>query len=110
MYIQIVFIALKIMSIPLIIFVGESEQLEERKQNTLLLVLAFLFNNLLGTVIWFAFILFSVPSIFVKIMVGVIFLSYLFIINRYIKRKLDMNMSLYVMLCITAFFTGVCLF
>lgn len=107
---QIILLCLKIISIPLIIIVGES-QLEEKNRNIALLVLAFLYNNLLGVATWFMIFFLSVlPNIIGFIIIGSVFLTYLITINVYVKRKIDMNMAIYVLLSVTAFVTGMFLF
>ena len=58
---QILILALKIISIPLIIIIGESH-FEEKTKNIALLLLAFLFNNLLGFVTCLSILLISVLS------------------------------------------------
>ena len=41
------------------------------------------------------------------VIIGVIFLTYLITINIYIKRKIDVNTTFYVILSIVAFLTGI---
>lgn len=106
---QILILPLKIISIPLIIIVGESN-IDEKTKTIALLILAFVYNNLLGFASWFLIILISASiSIFSMIIIGFIFLIYLITINVYIKRKLDINITIYIILNITAFLTGILL-
>ena len=81
---------LKIISIPLIIIVGESS-LNKNTKTTAFLILTVIFNNLLGSIIWFAILMISVLNstyLFIVsiIIIGFIFFSYLITINMYIKR------------------------
>ena len=106
---QILILPLKIISIPLIIIIGESN-IDEETKTIALLILAFVYNNLLGFASWFLIILISASiSIFSMIIIGFIFLIYLITINVYIKRKLDINITIYIILNITAFLTGILL-
>ena len=106
---QILILPLKIISIPLIIIIGESN-IDEKTKTIALLILAFIYNNLLGFASWFLIILISASiSIFSMIIIGFIFLIYLISINVYIKRKLDINITIYIILNITAFLTGILL-
>lgn len=106
---QILILPLKIISIPLIIIIGESN-IDEKTKTIALLILAFIYNNLLGFASWFLIILISASiSIFSMIIIGFIFLIYLITINVYIKRKLDINITIYIILNITAFLTGILL-
>ena len=106
---QILILPLKIISIPLIIIIGESN-IDEKTKTIALLILAFVYNNLLGFASWFLIILISASiSIFSMIIIGFIFLIYLITINVYIKRKLDINITIYIILNITAFLTGILL-
>ena len=106
---QILILPLKIISIPLIIIIGESN-IDEKTKTIALLILAFIYNNLLGFASWFLIILISASiSIFSMIIIGFIFFIYLITINVYIKRKLDINITIYIILNITAFLTGILL-
>ena len=104
---QILIFILKFISIPLIIIVGES-LIDEKRQTIILLVLAFLYNNLLGFVTLFAILLFSVsPSILSIIIIGFLLLVYLITINIYVIRKININIMLYIILNVAAFLTGI---
>lgn len=104
---QILIFILKLISIPLIIIVGES-LIDEKRQTIILLVLAFLYNNLLGFVTLFAILLFSVsPSILSIIIIGFLLLVYLITINIYVIRKININIMLYIILNVAAFLTGI---
>lgn len=103
---QLLLLPLKIISIPLIIIVGESH-IDEKKKTILLLILAFLYNNLLGLVAWFAMSLLSMAlTILSIIIIGVMFFAYLITINIYVKRKIEINNIIYIMLNVTAFLIG----
>lgn len=107
---QIVILFLKIISIPLILIMGESH-LNERNKTIALLILAFLYNNLMGFATWIAILLMSMmPSIVLVIMIGFSLLAYLITINLYVTKKVEINMMLYVMLNVVAFLTGILLF
>lgn len=107
---QLLILILKIISIPLIIIIGESHLNKNTKTITLLL-LAFLFNSFLVSTIWLLMFVISVfknsylfiLSIFI---IGFLVLSYLITINMYIKRKIDINITLYIVLCVTGLLTG----
>ena len=104
---QILIFILKLISIPLIIIVGES-LIDEKRQTIILLVLAFLYNNLLGFVTLFAILLFSVsPSILSIIIIGFLLLVYLITINIYVISKININIMLYIILNVAAFLTGI---
>ena len=104
---QILIFLIKLISIPLIIIVGES-LIDEKRQTIILLVLAFLYNNLLGFVTLFAILLFSVsPSILSIIIIGFLLLVYLITINIYVIRKININIMLYIILNVAAFLTGI---
>lgn len=104
---QILIFLIKLISIPLIIIVGES-LIDEKRQTIILLVLAFLYNNLLGFVTFFAILLFSVsPSILSIIIIGFLLLVYLITINIYVIRKININIMLYIILNVAAFLTGI---
>lgn len=103
---QIIMLPLKIISVPLIIIIGESH-INENTKSTLLLLLAFLYNNLLGFATKFLVLLLSVPlGILSTIIIGASFLIYLITINIYVKRKIDINITIYVMLNLIAFLIG----
>ena len=108
---QILILTLKLISIPLIIIVGEAK-LNEKNKTIILLLLAFLYNNLLGCISWLLIFLISMLHstyffIVFLVIIGVIFLTYLITINIYIKRKIDVNTTFYVILSIVAFLTGI---
>lgn len=106
---QILMFPLKIISIPLIIIIGESH-LNEKNKMIALLILAFLYNNLLGFATRFStFLLSALPSVFMIITIGFSLLVYLIAINIYVKRKIEINMIIYVMLNVVAFFVGLLL-
>lgn len=107
---SILILPLKIISIPLIIIIGDLN-LNEKTKTILLLVFAFLCNNLLGYTARFAS--FFIPILegtylfFLSIIIiGFIILTYLVTINMYIKRKIDINNILFTILIAIAFFTG----
>lgn len=103
---QILMLPLKIISIPLIIIIGES-RLNEKTKTIMLLVLTFLYNNLLGFATYFSMFLISfLQSILAIIIIGFSILMYLVTINIYVKRKIDINTIIYTMLNLTAFLTG----
>lgn len=104
---QILIFLLKIISIPLIIIIGESH-IDEKIKSIVLLLLAFLYNNFLGSATWFSTFLLSVSSSLLSIIfIGFLLLIYLIAINIYVKRKIDINIILYIMLNVTAFLTGI---
>ena len=107
---QLLILALKIISIPLIIIIGESH-FEEKTKNIALLLLAFLFNNLLGFVTCFSIFLISALSdsylfILMIILIGFSLLVYLITINMYVKGKTDINTGIYIILNIISFLKG----
>lgn len=103
---QIIMLPLKIISVPLIIIIGESH-INENTKSTLLLLLAFLYNNLLGFAARFLVLLLSVPlGILSTIIIGASFLIYLITINIYVKRKIEINITIYIMLNLIAFLIG----
>lgn len=109
-YMSILISCLKIISIPLIIIIGESH-LNKNTKTTALLILTILFNSFLGSIIWLAMFMISVLKstylfIFSVIIIGFIFLSYLITINMYIKRKMEINNALFVTLCIVGLLSG----
>ena len=101
---------LKIISIPLIIIVGESS-LNNNTKTTAFLILTVIFNNLLGSIIWFAILMISVLNstylfIISIIIIGFIFFSYLITINMSIKRKMEINNALFITLCVVGLLSG----
>lgn len=108
---QIILLILKIISIPLIIIIGESDFTEKNKTITLLII-AFLYNNLIGSTTWFAIFLISALKnsylfILSIIIIGFSILIYLITINKYIKKKIDVNTTLYISLNVIGFLTGI---
>lgn len=108
---SMIILPLKIISIPLIIIIGESKKMSKRNKTILLLVLTFLYNNLLGFTTWSLIILVSVLKdtyLFFSsiIIMGFLMLTYLIVINMYVKRKIDINNILFTILIAIAFFTG----
>ena len=109
-YMYLLISCLKIISIPLIIIVGESS-LNKNTKTTAFLILTVIFNNLLGSIIWFAILMISVLNstylfIISIIIIGFIFFSYLITINMYIKRKMEMNNALFITLCVVGLLSG----
>lgn len=93
---------LKILSVPLIIIVGESS-MDEKPKTIVLLVLAFLYNNFMGLVTWaFVILTFSSLSILTIIIIG----AWIIAINLYIKEKIDINNTLYIVIIVIAFLLG----
>lgn len=110
MFLKLFILPLKIISIPLIIIIGESD-MDEKQKTIALLILAFLFNNLMGYAIWLSLLLLSVisgtPGFALYILIiGGIFFTYLITMNKYIKRKIDVNTTFYVSLNVVAMITG----
>lgn len=94
---------LKILSVPLIIIVGESN-IDEKSKTIALLVLSFLYNNFMGMVTWaFVILTFSSLSILTIIIIG----AWIIAINLYIKEKIDINNTLYIVIIVIAFLLGV---
>ena len=109
-YMYLLISCLKIISIPLIIIVGESS-LNKNTKTTAFLILTVIFNNLLGSIIWFAILMISVLNstylfIISIIIIGFIFFSYLITINMYIKRKMEINNALFITLCVVGLLSG----
>lgn len=101
---------LRIISIPLIIIFGEAQHVDEKNRTIILLILSFLYNNFLGFVTWGLWIIIATSlSILSIIILGTLILSYLIVINLYIKRRVDINNTLYLILIIVAFLIGVLL-
>lgn len=107
MLILIILGVLRIISIPLIIFVGESN-IDERNKTIALLLLTFLYNNFMGVIFKILWIFMSTPIGVLFIVIGVIcFLSFLISINLYIKGKIDITRTLYIILIVIAFLIGI---
>ena len=109
-YMYLLISCLKIISIPLIIIVGESS-LNKNTKTTAFLILTVIFNNLLGSIIWFAILMISVLNstylfIISIIIIGFIFFSYLITINMYIKRKMEINNAVFITLCVVGLLSG----
>ena len=109
-YMYLLISCLKIISIPLIIIVGESS-LNKNTKTIAFLILTVIFNNLLGSIIWFAILMISVLNstylfIISIIIIGFIFFSYLITINMYIKRKMEINNALFITLCVVGLLSG----
>lgn len=109
-YMYLLISCLKIISIPLIIIVGESS-LNKNTKTTAFLILTVIFNNLLGSIIWFAILMISVLNstylfIISIIIIEFIFFSYLITINMYIKRKMEINNALFITLCVVGLLSG----
>lgn len=102
-----------IIIIPIVI-IGELH-INKTIKNIVLLLLTFLYNNLLGLATWFSmfiicysvyfFHLFFLPTI----IIGISILIFLIPINIYVKRKIDINIIVYIILNVIAFMTGLCL-
>lgn len=88
---QILILPLKILNIHLIIIIGES-YLNKRIKIIALLILAFLYNNLLGFTTKVSMLLMSILQgsylfILSIMIIGFLILAYLITINIYVKRK-----------------------
>ncbi len=111
---QTLIMFLEILSIPLLIIIGEL-QINEKTKTIFLLVVDFLYNSFLGSVTGFAMTMISVLDssylfILSTIIIGFLILVYLVTINMYVKRKLDINIAIYIILNIVGFLSGLFLF
>lgn len=111
---QTLIMLLKILSIPLLIIIGELH-MNERTKTILLLVVDFLYNSFLGSVTSFAMIMISVLEssylfILSAIIIGILILAYLITINMYVKRKLYINILIYIIIIIVGFLSGLFLY
>ncbi len=98
---------LRLISIPLIVVFGELD-IYERTRTIVLLILAFLYNNLMGFVAWaFGILIASSMGIFYILIIGIIILFYLIAINFYIRKRVDINNAVYIILVLVAFLSGI---
>lgn len=103
--ILITFWILRILSIPLIIIIGESN-INERTKTIVLLVLSFIYNNFIGFVAWtLGILMYTSISILTIIIIG----AWIIAINIYIKEKTDINTTIYIIFVVVAFLIGVLL-
>ena len=98
----------------LIIIIGELH-LNIKLKKILLLILSFLYNTLLGLAMWFSIFIIPPLTVFLNlftvamIIIGVSFLMFLIPINMYVKRKVKINIIVYIILNIIGFLIGFCL-
>jgi len=110
-YMQILFFLIVII---IIIIIGQSH-LNKKLKKILLMILSFIYNTLLGLAMWFSMFIISFFTIYLNlfslsmIIVGILFLIALIPINIYVKRKVDINIIVYIILNIIGFLIGLCL-
>lgn len=94
-----------------IIIIGELH-LNKKIKETVLLLLSFLYNILLGLAVCFSTFIISFLTIFLNtfslsaIIAGILFLIHLIPINIYVKRKININTIVYIIINTIAFSIG----
>lgn len=98
----------------IIVIIGELH-INKKLKDTILLLLSFLYNTLLGLAMWFSIFIIAFSTAFFNaftlsiIIGGILFLISLIPINMYAKRKIDINIIVYIILNIIGFLIGLCL-
>ena len=93
------------------IIIGELH-LNKKIKETVLLLLSFLYNTLLGLAIWVLLYIIAFSTVFfnsfilLAIIVGILFLICLIPINIYVKRKIAINTIVYIIINTIAFSIG----
>lgn len=93
--------------------VGELH-LNIKLKKILLLIISFLYNTLLGLVMWFSIFVIASLTVFLNlytvslIIIGISFLMFLIPINMYIKRKVKLNIIV-IIINVIGFLIGFCL-
>lgn len=94
--------------------VGELH-LNIKLKKILLLIISFLYNTLLGLAMWFSILVIASLTVFLNlyavsmIIIGISFLMFLIPINMYVKRKVKINIVVYIILNVIGFLIGFCL-
>lgn len=94
--------------------VGELH-LNIKLKKILLLIISFLYNTLLGLAMWFSIFVIASLTVFLNlyavsmIIIGISFLMFLIPINMYVKRKVKINIVVYIILNVIGFLIGFCL-